>query len=496
MNTRIQDTENLKDHLTVIFRHKRAISAIFLMTVMAVTALSFLLAPAYEAKSRLLVKFGREYIYHSETGDSQAERTPPLVSQEEMVNSEINILTSRDLIEKVIRAVKVENIYPELVKNSSSLLADIGISPKLPPLQAAIIKFSKNLDVRAVKKSSVIEVSFQHKDPRMAAEAVNLLIAFYKVKHLEVYSGFQSPFLERQLSIYDRKLTESENELEEFKEKNRVYDLDEQKGLLLKQQMDLDTESKDTKKNIDELRSRLSTLQAQMKAFSLPGNKNAYTPTELDKIIVEGRGKLLDLQLEEQQLLEQYKETNPLVANVRKEIAIVSDFLGKQEGGIEKKVETGNPVYQGVEADALKTQAELSSQLANEGVLGRQLDQVNGEIGSLDLKGRQLEDLQRSEELDNLNYRNYAGKVEEARISDDMNRQKMANVSVIQEAGIPAKPVHPKKGLNILLSILLGAVAGVGYAFLAEYYSQVLSTPEGAEKRLGLPVLASIGYRR
>ena len=495
MNTRTQDKENLKDHLTVIFRHKRAISAIFLITVMVVTALSFLIAPAYEAKSSLLVKFGREYIYHSETADSQAERTPPLVSQEEMVNSEINILTSRDLIEKVIRAVKVENIYP-LVENSSSLLADIGISPKLPPLQAAIIKFSKNLDVRAVKKSSVIEVSFQHKDPRIAAEAVNLLIAFYKVKHLEVYSGFQSPFLERQLSIYDRKLTESENELEEFKEKNRVYDLDEQKGLLLKQQMDLDTESKDTKKNIDELRSRLSTLQAQMKAFSLPGNKNAYTPTELDKIIVEGRGKLLDLQLEEQQLLEQYKETNPLVANVRKEIAIVSDFLGKQEGGIEKKVETGNPVYQGVEADALKTQAELSSQLANEGVLGRQLDQVNGEIGSLDLKGRQLEDLQRSEELDNLNYRNYAGKVEEARISDDMNRQKMANVSVIQEAGIPAKPVHPKKGLNILLSILLGAVAGVGYAFLAEYYSQVLSTPEGAEKRLGLPVLASIGYRR
>jgi uncharacterized protein involved in exopolysaccharide biosynthesis len=93
------------------------------------------------------------------------------------------------------------------------------------------------------------------------------------------------------------------------------------------------------------------------------------------------------------------------------------------------------------------------------------------------------------------NYQTYTEKSEEARISDDMNRSKMANVSVIQSAAVPAKPVKPKKLLNVLLGIVLGAVSGLGFAFFSEYTSQVFSTPESVERRLGLPVLATIAHK-
>jgi len=40
--------------------------------------------------------------------------------------------------------------------------------------------------VEGIKKSNVIQVSFQHEDPRDAAEAVNLLVDFLTEKHLQV----------------------------------------------------------------------------------------------------------------------------------------------------------------------------------------------------------------------------------------------------------------------------------------------------------------------
>lgn len=477
-----QDTGSFRDFLTVIFKHKAKIITIFLTTVITVTVGSFLISPTYEAKSSLLVKFGREYVYRPEVGDKS-----PMISinQEETVNSEISILTSRDLIEKVITTLKVEDIYPELVENPPS---------KMTPLQAAILNFEKKLTVEGIKKASVIEVSFQHKDPKIAASAVNLLVDFYKGKHLEVYSGPQSSFLQKQLTTYDLKLKQSENELQVFKQKNQVFSLNEQRSLLLKQRMELDTALKNTGNHIDELQKRLSSLKSQMQTIS--EDKYRYTQTERDKIIVEAKAKLLDLKLKEQQLLEKYKESNRLVMNIRKEIELVSDFLRQQEEDTAGKVKTGNVVYQGVEIEALKTEADLNSQFAKEKTLRLQLIQVDREMQSMDLKEKELVNLEREAGTNDKNYRTYVDKLEEARISDDMNLQKMANVSVIQAAVAPAKPVKPKKALNILLGTILGAVSSLGYAFFSEYSSQGLSTPGSVEKRLGLPVLTTVSYRK
>ena len=490
---RKRDMDGLRDFLTVIFKHKVKIIAVFLAIVITAGAAVFLLPPTYQAESTLLVKFGREYIYHPVVGNEQEEKDPPAISQEENVNSEINILTSQDLIEKVISAIGVDNIYPGLAR-SSSWLADAGIGTSMTPLQAAELRFSKNLHAEAVRRSSVISVSFRHRDPQIAARALNLLVNFYKVKHLQVYSGLQSPFLEKQLDFYDRKLTDSENRLESFKQKNQVYSLDEQRSLLLGQRMSLDTGLKNTKSQIDGLQNKLLSLKAQMKKIA--ASKNWYTPTERDKIIVDVRVKLFDLRLKEQHLLQQYKPDNLMVVNVRQQIAIAEDFLKKQDADITKKVKTGNAVYQQAETDAIQTEAALDSDLAKRGILSSQLGQVNASLRALDSDEEELENLNRETQIDDQNYRTYAAKVEEARISDDMNRRKMAYVSVIQEAQAPFKPVAPRRMLDLLGAVILGLVSGIGYAFLSEYYSQGISTTANVEKRLDLPVLATVPYRK
>ena len=333
-----------RDFLTILFKHRFKVGGFFLATVLIAAIASFLIPPTYEAKSTLMVKPGREYT-------------------EEAVNSEIRILSSRELIEKVLATLKVGTVYPDLVTSPPSTMT---------PLQAAVLAFGKKLTVEGVRKSNVIEVAFRHKDPRVAARAVNLLVDGYKEKHLQVYGDPQSFFLEKQLAVYETKLKESESRLEAFQRKNRVFFPEEQKSLLLKRYQ-------------------------------------------------EAKGK--------------------------------------------------------------------------EGAQSRRLGTLEKEIRSFDRLDNEFQALKREVVSNEKNYRDRLERLEEARISEEMNRKKMANIAVIQPAEVPAKPVTPKKGWNILLGMILGAVSGLGVAFFSEYTSESFSTPGIAERQLALPVLATIRHR-
>jgi uncharacterized protein involved in exopolysaccharide biosynthesis len=476
---------SVKDFLTVLFKHKSKILTIFCTVVVVVTVLSFVLPPTYEAQSSLLVKFGREFVYQPEVGDRSPQISIGAGNQEELINSEVAILTNRDVIRRVITTIGVEKLYPGLVKEYSR-----GITP----VDMATLKFEKDLTVEGVKKSNVIDVSYQHQDPRLAARAVNLLVEYAKDKHLQVYSDPKSSFLEGQVGDYSEKLNEAEDKLQTFKQRRQVYSLDEQRNLLLKQRIDLDTSLKVTQNSIQELREKLATLNTQ--ASQMQGSAQLYTPSERDRIIVDAKAKLTDLQIKEAELLVKYKPNNKLVVNVRDDIRRVKAFLQEQEDELRGKLITANPVYQEIEKESKKTEADLKAQETKGRALISQVQQVDKSVRDLDFSEKDLQTLKREVATNEKNYTNYLEKYEEALIADDMNRKKMANINVMQTATVPANPKKPRKALNILLSMILGAVAGIGYAFASEYSAQGLSTPESLERHTGLRVLATVPMRR
>ena len=90
---------SLRDLAYVFFRRKWVIIAVFLSTVIPVTIYSFLIPPTYEAKSRLLIKPGRENIYVAPVGAPEGAHPPTIVQRvAEVISSEIQILKSRVLI--------------------------------------------------------------------------------------------------------------------------------------------------------------------------------------------------------------------------------------------------------------------------------------------------------------------------------------------------------------------------------------------------------------
>ncbi len=475
----------LRDLLTTLFKHKGKIIGTFILIVAAVVIGSFLMDPVYEAKSSMLVKFGREYIYRPEVGE-KGQGISPMISfnQAEIINSEIEILMSRDLAEKVISYVGLENLYPQIMKNPPEDIA---------PMEAALAVFRKDLSSEGLKKSNVLEVVFRHKDPVKAADTVNLLVDLFREKHLQVYEDTRSGFLEKQLAFYEQKLKESEDQMEGFKQQHNLFSLVEQRNLLLSQLTELDTIGKDNINSIEALRTKLASLKLEMENISK--NIDRYTETDRYMVIDDAKSRLLGLQLKEQELSEKYTDNNRLLINVRKELEIIKKFLNEQEAQIRSTVKSGNIVYQEVEKEIIKTATELQSLEAKKASLGQQLQEVHASLQNLDLTEKELQKLNREMELNEKNYKVYLNKFEEARITEDMNRSKIANISVIQKATTPVKPIKPKTALTILIAAVLGIVAGLGIAFTAERASQGLSTPEMVENKLDLQVLASVAHK-
>ena len=291
---------------------------------------------------------------------------------------------------------------------------------------------------------------------------------------------------------YATKLKESETNLQAFKQQKAVYQIEEQRTMLLQQRSDLDTTLKVSEHSIQELQKRVAHLKSQASAMEKTGIR--YTPSDRENIIIEANNRLLNLKLTEQELSRRYKPDNYLVQNAREERQMVEEFIKKQEAETQTKVKTSNPVFQNVEMELVRAETELSSQKGKLAALRQQVRKLDGEIKALDSHDQQLQELMRAQMIHAKNYETYVGKAEEARIAEDMDRMKLANISVIQEATAPDRPLKRNRLLHMILATIVGGALGIGFAFFTEVTRQTFSSPMEMERRLGLPVLACIPH--
>jgi uncharacterized protein involved in exopolysaccharide biosynthesis len=462
---------SFRDFLHVIFKRKKQILLFFAITVCTVVIGTFVTRPVYEAKAQILMKMGRENLYIPPGGTSKVIN----FNRDNQINSEIELLKSRSLAENVIKSLGSENIY----KNIKYI--------------DAVLKFQKSLSVEGIKKSDVIAVSFKHKDPEMAAKIVNTLANAYLEEHLLVHKNPQSyNFFEDQSQVLKTKLEQSEAALETFKKQNRVTALDEQQKLLLKHIADLNAELNQTLGREAETKNRI--LQTRQQLDKTPetiaqGKEVDHNPYLISNL----EARLVELQLKEKQLLIKYTPQSRLVKNVKEEIQMVQERLAQNEEKQYGKTRVGlNTTYQRLQEELFRNQAESKALAAKRKIQYNQLKDYQGKLGQLNQMEVKLNQLEQSVDVDRQNYRLYLAKFEESRISDAMDNKKMANVSLMQSALTPLKPVSPKKLLNIVLAIFLGGFGGLGLAFFSEFLDDSLEKPEDVEKELQLPVLASI----
>lgn len=450
----------LLDIYTTLRKHLFGMSVIFIIIVSIVTVWTFMQTPIYEVVSSVMVKYGREYFYNpvKKKGGIQPQYYFKI---SEWINTELEIFRSKELAEKVVESIGVEQLFPKLadkVKDKKRLLA------------MAVSRFGKKLQLFHVKESSVINVSFQHQDPEVAVKAVGLLTELFKERHGQIFKDSQSAFLEKQVGVYSRQLKEAENALKTYKQKNKIFSLDHQQQILMEQYVRVNTMLIEVRSNLSKLEENASALEREREGIPEMIIRGQESTTRLnDQSEARSRSSLLDLQLEEKQLLEQYPEDNRLVIAVRKKIELVKEFLAEQEENSQEKVSTGqNAVYQELTFKLAVARAEYAGQKEKTAELERQLKGLEAQLQKL--SEQEIEFRKLSIQVDSIaeTYTNIVTRLEDSRVREAMDRQKMVNVVVIEKPMVPVKPIKPRKKLNILVGLILGAACSLSYGLLIE----------------------------
>lgn len=483
----MEDSLILRDVLIFCFKHKYKMITIFVVLVGIVTAVVFSLPPVYEATATLIVKPGWEYLYHPELESRNSAITEDLDRpREELLSSEIQILTSQSLIKSVVSSFGAGNLYPEMVKDM----------PRDLLLANAVRTFEKSLFVGRVEKSDVIRVSFQHTSPEIAAEVVRRLIARFKDTRVTIFNDPQTAvFLTEQVDGYHRRLQGLEAQREQFKQRYTMFAHPEQQRLLAQRYMKVSAALEASSNQYVALQQKADALRRHL--GSLKKNTPLQREVKRDGAVEKAKSRLLDLQLNEQKLLEKYKSSHPKIIGIRREIKKARAFLRRESKVETEVVRIGKSrTYEQLEKDLFAVASDLQAEKARREALKTQFEKLDTDFQTFIRNEREYVNIQRQIEMVEKNYQTYARKTEQARISSEKDRQKIANIRIVQAADVPTKPIKPKKKASVAIGVFLAVFASFGAALVCEYVGQGINTPESAERYLDLPVLTTVAYKR
>ncbi|HEV7397685.1 MAG TPA: GumC family protein [Pyrinomonadaceae bacterium] len=482
---------SMRDVASVWFRHKLLIIVTFLMIAAGTAVVTMLIPNEYESRMKILVKGLRTEvpITPERTGGAIANVSDNSVT-EAQINSEIELLTSKDLLNQVAKEAGLDRHGPSLMERWG-----LKAPAKTPGMQVELAaeKLGKDLVVTPVKKANIVEVSYSSSSPQVAAVVLQKLQELYLDKHLKLHRlPGTYEFFKQQAEQYEQQLRGAEAHLSDFQRSMNVVSLTQQKDLTVQKMTESRSKLLETESFLHEVNDRIEQLQEQMRTLparivtqsrALP---NQYSAERLNTMLVELRNRRT-------QLLTKFRSDDRLVREVDKQIETTKAALDRASGQTATEQATDlNPLRQSLESELAKARIDRAGALARHSSLSGQVQDYDNQLSRLESITGQYQDLTRRVKESEENYQLYEKKREESRIADELDQSKITNVSLAEapvESHLPTKPNRP---LNLFLGIVLGVLISVAAAIAAEFTRGNVETPQELELLSGSQVLATI----
>ena len=485
----------LRDLLKVGFRRQRLVVGSFLALTAAAALIVLFRPPKYQAEMTILIE--RERVDPVVTSDATAEQTAgPLVTEEEL-NSEVELLKSRDLLTQVVVAEGLQQHQGASL--SDRLESLLGRAPKGTPEERAVARavngLASALDVEPLLKSNMIRVRYASNDPAKAASVLNTLADRYMDKHLAVHRPSGTfDFFQKEATRYGAQLQLAQARLVDSARQQGIISVADEKTIALRQMGELEDTEQATQTQLAEASERLRTLQAQLAAT--PERTTTDEHIGSSALLEQLQSQLLTHELRRIELLRAFQPDYPPVKEEEEKIAKIRQMIASAEQSPIVERTTGrNPAYDYLVNELDKTKADLAGLQARAEATTRGLASVRTRARQLEQFGLQQQVLLRAVSQAQQNYVTYAQKREEARISNALDAERILNVALAEKASVPFEPSGPSPLLLLLVGMVLAAIASVILALVVDHWDPSFRTPDEVQAFLDLPVVASIPRR-
>lgn len=460
----------LREVASVIFRRKGLLSIVFFCTIGAALALAFLLPSQYESSAKLLVQRARADAVISPERTVNYQARSEEVSEADL-DSELELLQTHDILRKVV------------LENGLA-----GAHPSEAEVDRAIEHLNSKLKIDPIKKSNVIGLSYKSDDPQVSANVLTSLIALYLEKHQQIrHSGREYEFFAQQADIYKKQLADVEKQIADAKFVAPQLTRDQ----MISKRADLKASANETEAEIAETEKRIASLKELEKSTPerlVTEKRVSDNPQVLQNL----KGTLLTLQLQRDQLTAKYQPTYRPVQDLDKRIADTKAAIAREESQpLHEETTNQNTAFEWIRTEMAKAQAQL------QGLLGRRkadesLLAADGQnLHNLNADSIQEQDLTRRAKTAEANYLLYTQKREEARISDELDANKILNVAVVQKPFVPATHVHQRSKI-LLAGIGVALFLSLAIALLTDFFDPKFRSVDEVAAYLNVPVLASI----
>jgi len=175
----------------VVFKRRWLVVVFATMVLAIVTIVALLIPPTFEAQATLLVNTARAEI------PIGPKESPQLIASqvtEQDLNSEIELLKSRQLLEEVLQLLDLEEPIEEGAWISAAMVRvkkALG-GAQLPFNDRMVLLLQEEIKIEAVRKSNVIRVSYRSKDPETATRIVATLTDRYLDRRAQMYQSPQT----------------------------------------------------------------------------------------------------------------------------------------------------------------------------------------------------------------------------------------------------------------------------------------------------------------
>lgn len=477
-----------RDIVAPLFRQRRIALLTFCGVFTGAVLIAALTPRTYQAEMKIFVN--RDRVDPAVTPDAALTTAPvPPVSQEDL-NSEVELLTSRDLLSQVAERCGLDLRRDSWWTKIGNRLDGSGsTAARLAESERAL---RHALTIEPLQKTTMIRVAYSSRDPRQAARVLQTLATLYQEKHAAVHRPAGSfSFFEEEAARYHTELANAERRRITVDLQEGVVAPAAQQQLAIEQLSKFKAEQEQAETDAYAAAARIRELRAE-EVVAPERQTTEMRQTGNAQLLAALRSTLLTLQLKRTDMLVKYAPSYPPVKDVETQIEETQKAIRAAEQSPVSEVTTDRvPLQDWIATELAKAEANRAQYVAEADSAGRTVRHYQAVARQLDQASSVEADLARAVSTAENNYLLYLNKREEARISDALDERRIVNVSIAEPPAVPAIP-SGHLGWVLIGGLFTAGIAGAGAAYAVDRVDASFRTPEELNRYLDLKVLAAI----